>query len=376
MKHIIYYQFLTSIRNIIGIFWTLAFPIILGTLFYVSFGNSNNREWEPIPVAVVTEEENPAFSYFLEVFQESEAETSIEVRQMKEEAALSALDSGEVEGIYYIRQEPTLTVRKSSLNSSVLEGLLSSYLKNEAIYKDIFSNQEWSVSISGTVDELTGYESFTKEVSLGGESLDSNMTYFFALIAMTCLFGCFLGMLSAMDLQANISELGARRSVSPTKKGHMILALFLVNFVIEYVCLMILLVYLNFVLGIDLGDHWGGMMLTCLFGDMIGVCMGIAIGSIGKLPIPAKVGMNVGLSLILSFMSGLMLGNVKHEIDSACPIVNRLNPAALISDAFYCLCIYNNPARYRMDLILLTVFSIGLLILSYCAIRRERYDSI
>lgn len=375
MKHIIYYQFVTCIRNFPSIFWTLAFPIVLGTLFYVTFGNSNNRQWEAIPVALVEEEENQGFSYFLELLQEEEDATLI-IRELKEEEALAALDSGEVEGIYYIREEPALLIRNNSLNASILEGLLSSYLKNEAIFMDVYSNQEWRDTISETVADLSGQETFIQEVSLGGESMDSNMTYFFALVAMACLFGCFLGMTSAMDLQANISDLGARRSVSPAKKGQMILALFLVNFIIVYICLMILLLYLNFILGINMGNHWGGMMLTCFFGDMIGVCMGIAIGSIGKLSMPAKIGINVGLSLTLSFMSGLMIGTMKHIIDSVCPIVNRLNPAAVISDAFYCLCIYNNPVRYRNDLIILTLFSIGLLVLSYCAIRRERYDSI
>lgn len=375
MKHIIYYQFLSSLRDRISIFWNLAFPIILGTLFFVSFGRTNEREWETIPVAVVKEEENTGFTYFLEAFQEQE-DSAIQVTEMQEEEALEALDSGEVEGIYYIRQEPVLTIRSSSLNSSVLEGILSSYLKNEIIYKDIFSSGVSPDLMSEALGEMTGEESFIKEVSLGGESLDSNMSYFFALIAMACLFGCFLGMSGVMCLQANISTLGARRSVTPAKKSHMILALFLVNFVIVYICLMILLVYLNFVLGIKLGNQWGGMMLTCFFGDMIGVCMGIAIGSIGKLPMPAKIGINVGVSMTLSFMSGLMIGNMKHIIDSSCPIINRLNPAAVISDAFYCLCIYNDPIRYRNDLLILALFSIGLLILSYCAIRRNRYDSI
>lgn len=376
MKHIIYYQFLSSLRDKISIFWTLAFPIILGTLFYVSFGSTNNREWEPIPVAVVKEEENTGFSSFLDTFQEREGDTTLQLTEMKEEEALTALDTGEIDGIYYVRQEPALVIRSSSLNSSVLEGVLSSYLKNEVIYKDIFSNPQWVASISENLEDMTERESFIKEVSLGGENLDSNMSYFFALIAMACMFGCFLGMTGVMCLQANISTLGARRSVSPVKKGQMILALFLVNFAIVYVCLMVLLLYLNFVLGIELGDHWGGMMLTCFFGDMIGVCMGIAVGSIGKLSIPAKIGINVGLSMLLSFMSGLMIGNMKHIIDTACPIINRLNPAAVISDAFYCLCIYNDPVRYRNDLMILTLFSIGLLIVSYCAIRRERYDSI
>lgn len=376
MKHIIYYQFLSSLRDKISIFWTLAFPIILGTLFYISFGNTNNREWEAIPVAVVKEEENTGFSSFLDTFQEQEGDTTLQLTEMKEEEALTALDTGEIDGIYYVRQEPALVIRSSSLNSSVLEGVLSSYLKNEVIYKDIFSNPQWAASMLENLEDMTEQGSYIKEVSLGGENLDSNMSYFFALIAMACMFGCFMGMDSVMCLQANISKLGARRSVSPAKKGYMILALFLVNFAIVYVCLMVLLLYLNFVLGIDLGNHWGGMMLTCVFGDMIGVCMGIAIGSIGKLPLPAKVGINVGISLLLSFMSGLMMGNMKHIIDTACPLVNRLNPAAVISDAFYCLCMYNNPVRYRNDLIILTLFSIGLLIVSYCAVRRERYDSI
>ena len=42
-------------------FWALAFPLILGTLFYVSFGNTGlagtgETDWEPVPVAIVTVE--------------------------------------------------------------------------------------------------------------------------------------------------------------------------------------------------------------------------------------------------------------------------------------------------------------------------------
>lgn len=376
MKHIISYQFLFSLRDKDSIFWTLAFPFVLGTLFYVSFGNAGNRTLEAIPTAVVKEEENIGFSTFLEVLQENEEDIPLQLMEMEEEEALTALDTGEVEGIYYVRQDPGLVIRGSSLNTSVLEGILSAYKKNEALYKGIFSNQELAEFIPETMETINRQESFIREVTLGGESLDMNMAYFFALIAMACLFGCFLGMTGIMELQANISSLGARRSVTPVRKGQMILALFLVNFVIVYACLMLLLVYLNLILGLNFGDHWGGMMLTCFFGDMIGVCMGIAIGSIGKLKLPAKIGINVGLSLTLSFMAGLMMGNMKHIIDMACPIVNRLNPAAVISDAFYCLCIYNDSVRYRNDLIILALFSIGLLAVSYCAVRRERYDSI
>ena len=177
-------------------------------------------------------------------------------------------------------------------------------------------------------------------------------------------------------MQANTSSLGARRCVSPARKSMQIVAVFVVNVTVAYLCNILLLLYLKFILGMGFGDHWGGMLLTCAFGCIIGVCMGITIGSIGKLPMAAKVGLNVGITLSLSFLAGLMVSEMKNIIDINCPIVNRLNPVAVISDAFYCLCVYNDPVRYRNDLLLMALYSLGFLVVSYCVIRRERYDSI
>ena len=40
MLHLLKYQFLQTIRSRSIMFWALAFPLILGALFYVSFGNT------------------------------------------------------------------------------------------------------------------------------------------------------------------------------------------------------------------------------------------------------------------------------------------------------------------------------------------------
>lgn len=42
MLHLLKYQFLQTIRSRSIMFWALAFPLILGTLFYVSFGNTGS----------------------------------------------------------------------------------------------------------------------------------------------------------------------------------------------------------------------------------------------------------------------------------------------------------------------------------------------
>ena len=72
----------------------------------------------------------------------------------------------------------------------------------------------------------------------------------------------------------------------------------------------------------------------------------------------------------------MMMGDTKDIIEHTCPIVNRLNPAAVLSDAYYCLGIYENPARLARCLAILGVMSVVLFTAAFLGIRRERYESI
>ena len=42
------------------------------------------------------------------------------------------------------------------------------------------------------------------------------------------------------------------------------------------------------------------------------------------------------------------------------PIINKLNPAALITDAFYCINVYDDPARMKTNLITLLIMAVVL----------------
>ena len=56
-------------------FWTLAFPLILGTFFYLGFGrllNGTELELNTIPAAVVTVHENTAFETVLKEVEKSD----------------------------------------------------------------------------------------------------------------------------------------------------------------------------------------------------------------------------------------------------------------------------------------------------------------
>ena len=119
-------------------------------------------------------------------------------------------------------------------------------------------------------------------MSVGGRTLNPNISYFFALIAYACLSGAFLGVKGCRDIQANLSALGARNCITPTHKMKMLVSNFLVMFGIHFVNIMILTVYVRFVLGIDLGGNPGAIILVNLMGSMIGVSMGILLGCINR----------------------------------------------------------------------------------------------
>ena len=67
------YRFLQTIREVSVMFWALAFPVILGTLFYFSFGSgiesTGEETWDTVKAAVIEEDDSSenaeAFHTFL-----------------------------------------------------------------------------------------------------------------------------------------------------------------------------------------------------------------------------------------------------------------------------------------------------------------------
>ena len=90
----------------------------------------------------------------------------------------------------------------------------------------------------------------------------------------------------------------------------------------------------------------------------------------------AKIGIMLGISMVSSFLAGLMNGNMKDIVEKSAPFVNRINPASLIADAFYCINVYDDTARYYRSLATLAVMCVVLVMASFFMVRRERYDSI
>lgn len=376
MLHLMKYDVKVKLHNFNMLFWPLVFPLLLATFFYFAFGKIEEADFETVPVAIVEEQGQAADKEFLEFLDTMEEDDSnlIHVESMDEKKAVSELKSKKISGIYYVGETPTLTVGGVGMGESILQSLLESYLDGKQTMMKIAENHP--EGLQNAAAQMSDYQDMVEQVSLGGKTTDGNSQFFYALIAMGCLYGCFIGFGSALTLQANLTALAARRCVTPTHKLKLILSEMLTSFGIHFINIIILLLYLRYVLQMEFKGEMPQMLLVSFIGCMIGVSMGIFISSISKFGEGVKIGILLGISMVCSFLAGLMNSEMKFVVERYCPIINRINPAALISDAFYCINVYDDPVRFRRSLIILTVMSVVLLLGSFLAVRRERYDSI
>ncbi|HAX50903.1 ABC transporter permease [Muricomes intestini] len=376
MLHLMKYDVKVKLHNFNRMFWPLLFPLILATLFYFAFGKMDEADFETVPVAVVEETNSSGEKTFLDFLYTVEKDKSklIKTEVMGEKQAVKALKSGKVSGIYYAGEKLSLTVSGVGIKESILQSLLESYENGKNTIENIAVNHP--EGIQSASEQMSDYRDMVKQVSLGGKTTDQTAQFFYALIAMACLYGCFSGYGTALYLQANLTALAARKCVTPTHKLKLILSEMLTSFFMHFVDIVILLIYLRYVLGMDFRGDIPRMLLVSFIGSMIGVSMGIFISSIGKTREGAKIGILLGISMVCSFLAGLMVSDMKDIVERYCPIINRINPAALIADAFYCINVYDDPARFWRSLAILTVMSVLLTLGSFFMVRRERYDSI
>lgn len=383
------YRFLQIVRDLPIMFWALAFPLILATLFYFSFGRAGlsatgESAWEAVKVCVIDHSPAPsdnqgarpadssaAFSSFL---RSMDGDALKILPSASEKEALQMLDEGTISGIYYVSETPSLTVGKNGLNESILTTMLDTYNQNAAIFKKIAETHP--ENLPAAIQSSQDYQQLIRETTLGGETLDPSVQYFFALIAYACLSGAFLGVRASFDSQANLTALGARRSVTPTHKLTLILIDLLVLVTIHFANIMILTIYIGNVLGISLGTDYMSLLLVNFMGSLIGITMGLAFGSLTKLSLNIKMSLTVVLTLFPSFFAGLMFANMKNIMEQHVPFINRINPAAVLSDAYYCMGVYQDMDRFARCIATLAIMSILLLTAAFLGVRRERYDSI
>lgn len=364
-------------RAKVSLFWTLVFPILLATFMYMAFGNIYEQDemFSNIKVAVVTEDESAnGLNYMLGALSDGD-DALLSVTRMSESDAEKLLADEEVEGIIYT-DDVKLTVAESSVDASILETVLSEYKQYEHALMDIYKDgTEPKGDMSNLVEKLSEQRSYYTEKSSTEGSQNVYNNYFYAIFAMSCLFASLSSIEMMSNLQANVSATGKRKNVSPQRKMTFVLAEFAALLLIHFVVEVISFIYMSCI-GVDFGGRVWEILLTLFVGCFIGLAIGVIVGAISKLAEGTKIGIVIGISMVMSILSDLCINGVKYEIQQHVPIINKLNPAALISDSFYALNVYSDHQVFTENIVIMTIEAVVLIAVGILMVRRNRYASV
>lgn len=372
--HIFKYRILQLLRSKDTLIWVIAFPLILGTMFYIAFGNmiqDDDEKFEAIPVAVVEKGEgNETLSQVVAGLGKGE-DKMFRISWEKEKEATELLEEKTVDGILYLSPDPSLTVLDSDLNQSILSTFLSQYLQQESVILEIAESHP--EKLSEVIEQMNAKITFNASRSMtGSENTNNLMQYFYALIAMVCLYGSNLGLDTIITIEPSLSSLGKRKSIVPVHKIKIILADFLASVTANFCSVLLLVFYLTVCLKIDLGDRLPLALLASLAGSLIGVSMGTFVGSIGRWSRNTKSGIAMVFSMTCCFLGGLMVNIMPSIVEHHFPLINRINPAHLLSDSYYVLEIYKDNSRYINNMGSMLLITLFFCLGSYLILRRKR----
>ena len=378
--HSFYYNFKSLVRNYPQVFWCFTFPILLATMFHFAFGGLGTDEsFSAIPVAIVTEgTTNELLTNMLEQLSEPGDDQFLSITYATKEESSSLLEQKEVIGILYTGESLKLSVSDEMVNMQLEQSILAAFveqfnMESQALETIYLSHPE---KFADAISQLSEETSYLKDTDLSSGSTDQSLTYFFNLIAMTCLYAAMAGSNIAIDNQANLSDLGMRRNISPVHKMISILGGLTATVLFEFISVVIGIGYMAFILGVNFGSQTGFILLACLIGCITGVSLGFFIGSFGTASRMTKFGTLMGIIMLCCLFSGLMIGNMRMTIEKICPFFNKINPAALISDSFYALVIYPSHERYFTNLVSLLLLSALFSFGGFILVRRKKYASL
>lgn len=390
--HNLKYTIKTLFKNKVLIFWTFAFPIILGLFFNMAFSNIEKDETlQVFDIAVVDNEEFRSQDIYIDALSELSNDDNLDklfnIKYVSLNDADKLLDDAKIEGyIYFSDNKPNIVVKESGTYQTIIRFVIDEIEQNKIMVNDLVGKEieEYMLDgnysfnketvVSNILDKINKEKVNLKNIS------NSNLSYmtieYYTLIAMACMYGGMLGLTAINGCLANMSNKGKRIAVSPTKKSIIVLSSLIGAYFVSLVGIALLILFLLFVLKVDFGNNVPLIIILSLVGDLAGISLGVLIASCLRVSEGAKTGITIAITMFLSVLSGMMGVTLKYVIDKNIPIINLINPNNLITDGFYSLYYFDTLDRYFRDIIYLLIFTLICLIFSFFSLRREKYDSI
>ena len=341
------YTAISMIFTVEGMFWTVAYPIILSSLFFVIFSAINTRG---ISTAVNTgiTETNPHRVIFNFI-------PIVHVIPMEQEAADAALREGSIQ--VFIADDLSIRIYKNGIAQTIIKNIVEQIKQTDALDIPILPS------------------AYRKQyIDSKNEQNNSMMILFYSLLAMVSIYSMFGSISIPERIQANISKLAVRMSAAPIKRFRIYL-----SGVLFFVCFnlasnLLYIGYVMLVLKINLITDFAVTVPLLIYANLFGTAFGLCIGSIPKLTENTKVMLCVFSSLL--FLSGMMSVSVKTALDASFPLLSKINPIALFTDTLYNINILHEYDLAPLFFIVYSGFIALFLSIAFFNAREVQYDSL
>lgn len=388
--HNLKYSLKTLFRDKGLIFWTFAFPILLGLFFNLAFSDIEKSETlDVIDIAIINNYEYQNNTMIKEAFKELGSSTSnnqlFNIKYVDIDEANKLLDDNKIEGYILLENnDKKIVVKENGVNATVIKSVVDELSTNEKIINELVKD-ELSTNTNKDISKI--YENVYKKAQnlmtkdnnitdISSKNLSYTVIEFYTLIAMSCLYGGTIGLVAISNNLANMSDKAKRKSISPTSKSSMLLSSLLASYIVQIIGVTLLLLFLYLILKIDFGTNPLFVIILTLSGSLAGLTTGVFIGTVLKCNESVKTGIIIAITMFFCCLAGMMGITLKYVIDTNIPILNIINPANMITDGFYSLYYYETLNRFWFNIASLLIYSLILILISYKTLRRQKHDSI
>lgn len=378
-------------KNKILIFWTFIFPIILGLFFNLAFSDiENNDKFDTIDIAIVDNDSFKNDVFLKNAFKslsENDDTKIFNITYTDLDTSKKMLRNKKITGyILFNNDKRKIVVRESGVSETILKYVVDEIKIKESLINDLVEEKVNRELISGNININMNeiYEGVLKIVNdednrindVTKDKLSYTMIEYYTLIAMAALYGGMISLFITNYRLPNMSSLGKRFSLMPISKFKMLFSSLLASYVVQLMGILLLFLFTIFVLKVDYGNKIFLVVILALIGSFAGLTLGVFIASMFKVNENAKTGILISITMLFSFLAGMMGITTKYVVDVNFPILNIINPANMITDGLYSLYYYNTLDRYVFNVLSLMIFSSLLLFISSLELRRQKYDSI
>lgn len=371
-RFLLKYSLKETTKNYSAVFWVLAFPFILATIFGFVFGKLDENKMKLDPVPIMIEDE-----MYAKVFREIKMEGKPIFEILAYQEPKIAMKDGKINGFLEGKgRDVKVSLKQGSLYSVIIYNVANQINHSFLAVEEIVKKPENFEKLENLANDIAKSNEINIANGMEGKNKKRAVSYFYSLLAMICLGGMTFGVYS-VESSSVVSDVKAarRRLVSPVSRAKFILSDVANSLIVSTGFSLILFVYIRYGWRIDFGDN-AKVVVGILLGNLMAILLGMLVALIFKGKSDTKVSIAASFYVFSSALSGMMVSDLAGFINHRAPILNHINPGTVITKLFTSLYLYEDGSRYFLYLYNLIIYILVSFLFVLFLLRRRNYDSI